>query len=242
MKSITETIISLRPLHDTFVVQHGVGFNWFDYLGMGGSYAYAKNHYDLGDSTHPSLDDEEGWNLVIEQLDLLRPGFIRFGLPPDPHCRPDGTFQGGTPHLERLRRLDAWAQKSGCTIMLDTFLLPEAHVFPADDVMWGKYPTGQFQYAARDNHALARKFLVPLLKHVTLDLGLASVRWFNIINEPFCYGVFETPATLPMLSLIMPKCIGNCARPSRNRIYPMGESSSPGSISFTFSSGRRCRS
>ena len=128
MKSITETIISLRPLHDTFVVQHGVGFNWFDYLGMGGSYAYAKNHYDLGDSTHPSLD--EGGGIWSSSNWISCPRIYPVWYATGSSLPAGRDFSGGTPHLERLRRLDAWAQKSGCTIMLDTFLLPEAHVFP----------------------------------------------------------------------------------------------------------------
>jgi len=154
--------ISLHTRHLTHTVQYGAGFNWFDFLGMGGSYAYAGAHYDLSDPTYPELDDVEGWRLVIEQLDLMRPGFIRFGLPPNPHCDANGAFQGGTLYLERLRRLDAWASRSGCVLMLDTFLLPEWHVFPADEAARAARPSGMFQYLARDNRDLARRFLAPM--------------------------------------------------------------------------------
>ena len=189
--------LHLFPAPDDHAVLHGVGFNWFDYLGAGGTYAYAKGYYELHEHCHPALDDEAGWTALYATLDQLRPGFIRFGIPPTPHCDASGRFVPGTPHLERLARIARWAARNGCTLMLDTFLLPEPHVFPPDEAGYKLNANGQFQYAARDNRALAEHFLAPLLDHVVNDLGLEAVRWFNIINEPFCYGVYATPANQP---------------------------------------------
>jgi hypothetical protein len=51
--------------------------------------------------------------------------------------------------------------------------------------------------AAADNAAYAERFVAPLLRHVVKDLGLASVRLFNPVNEPMEYGVYQTPAGGP---------------------------------------------
>jgi hypothetical protein len=47
--------------------------------------------------------------------------------------------------------------------------------------------------AARDNAAYAERFVAPLVGHVVKDLGLESVRYFNPVNEPMEYGVYQTP-------------------------------------------------
>ena len=175
------------PLPDP--LDFGVGFNWFDHLGSGGLYARNAG-YPLDAPVYPDLADAAAWGEIRLALDEMKPGFIRFGLPPDPHVAPDGSFRPGTVHLARLAWLDQWASRSGCTILLDTFLVPAAHEFP---VPAGLVPGTVCNMAAKDNGAYAQRFVAPLLRHVVKDLRLESVRWFNPVNEPMEYGVYRTP-------------------------------------------------
>jgi hypothetical protein len=172
---------------------YGVGYNWFDHLGAGGLYARNAG-YPLDARIYPDQTDEAAWSEIRTALDELRPGFVRFGLPPDAHVAADGSFRPGTAHLARLSWLDAWARRSDCTILLDTFLIPAAHEFPAPARL---APGAICNMAARDNAAYAERFVAPLLKHVVSDLGLESVRLFNPVNEPMEYGVYQTPAGGP---------------------------------------------
>jgi hypothetical protein len=167
----------------------GVGFNWFDHLGAGGRYARNQG-YPLDAPIYPDLADEAAWDEIRKALDEMKPGFIRFGLPPDPHVGPDGSFRPGTVHLARLAWLDNWARRNGCTVLLDTFLIPAAHEFPVPASL---EPGAICNMAARDNADYAERFVAPLLAHVVNDLGLESVRYFNPVNEPMEYGVYRTP-------------------------------------------------
>lgn len=173
-------------------LDYGVGYNWFDHLGAGG--LYARNAaYPLDRAIYPELSDAAAWLEIRKALDEMRPGFIRFGLPPDPHVAPDGSFRSGTVHLQRLAWLDDWARANGCTILLDPFLIPTAHEFPAPPL-----PPGSIcNMAARDNVAYAERFVAPLLRHIVHDLRLDSVRLFNPVNEPMEYGVYRTPQAGP---------------------------------------------
>ena len=171
----------------------GVGFNWFDHLGAGGLYARYRG-YPLDAPVYPDLADEAAWGEIRTALDETRPGFLRFGLPPDPHVAGDGSFRGGTVHLKRLAWLDGWARKNGCTILLDPFLIPSFHEFPAPPSADGSVNCNM---APSDNTAYARRFVAPLLRHVVVDLGLESVRLFNPVNEPMEYGVYQTPSGGP---------------------------------------------
>ncbi|HXY38734.1 MAG TPA: hypothetical protein VEQ10_03645 [Vicinamibacteria bacterium] len=184
-------MIAGRPLADTLAF--GVGYNWFDHLGAGGFYA-RSNSYPLDRQIYPDLADEEAWGQIRQALDEMRPGFIRFGLPPDAHVAPDGSFRTGTVHLKRLAWLDAWARKNGCTILLDPFLIPAAYEFPPPA---GLAPAAMCNMAARDNTAYAERFVAPLLRHVVKELALESVRYFNPVNEPLEYGVYQTPRDGP---------------------------------------------
>lgn len=175
------------PLPDPLAF--GVGFNWFDHLGSGGLYARNAG-YPLDTPVYPDLADEAAWAEIRLALDEMRPGLIRFGLPPDPHCGADGSFRAGTVHLARLAWLDGWARRNECTLLLDPFLVPAAHEFPLP----ADLPPGSVcNMAARDNEAYATRFVAPLLRHVVRDLGLESVRLFNPVNEPMEYGVYRTP-------------------------------------------------
>jgi|GEM_PF-3258875 len=183
----------LRPdVHGRHDTLHGVGFNWFDYLGMGGHYAATTGEYDLSDEVAPSLDDEISWKALLEALSRFRPGFIRFGLPADPHVREDGSFTTETVHWERLKRLSRWAKENGCAILLDTFLIPTRFALPLPPGT-----TGMRQFGTRDNREYAREFVVPLLKAIAGDADFEAVRYFNPVNEPHCYGVWDMPPDGP---------------------------------------------
>jgi hypothetical protein len=172
---------------------YGVGYNWFDYLGSGGTYNRYRG-YPLDTPTYPDLADTAAWGEIRRALDEMRPGFLRFGLPPDRHVATDGSFVTGTVHLKRLQWLDDWARASGCTVLLDPFLIPRHYEFPAPASGDG---SGNCNMAAADNTAYAERFVAPLLRHVAEDLRLESVRLFNPVNEPMEYGVYQTPAGGP---------------------------------------------
>jgi hypothetical protein len=180
---------------------YGIGYNWFDFLGSGGNYARDKG-YPLDKSVVPDLDDSTGWACVFHALDELKPGFIRFGLPPDHHCDANGRFTWRDPsgqttvHLERLRRLDQWATRNGCVVQLDTFVIPRAHempIPPGTDPVAHWHPVNM---AAANNEHYARDFVAPLLKWV-VEAKLESVTLFNPVNEPIDYGVYQTPPDGP---------------------------------------------
>jgi hypothetical protein len=176
-------------------LRYGVGWNWADFLGSGGVYARSST-YPLSTSCVPDLHDEAGWRALFAILDDLRPGFIRFGLPPDPHVGAvPGTIVTDTVHLTRLERLNEWAVRNGCTIMLDTFFIPARYEFPVPP---GLSDGKNFvNMAAADNDAYASEFLVPLLRHVFVERDLRAVRLFNPVNEPLIYGVYQTPDNQP---------------------------------------------
>ena len=176
-------------------LKYGVGWNWFDFLGCGGSYARSQL-FPLDRETVPALDDETGWRRVFAALDDLRPGFIRFGLPPDPHIdEATGRIVTDTVHMERLERLNDWAVRNGCTVMLDTFLIPSRFEFAeAVGLSDGR---NYVNMAAADNEAYAERFVAPLLRHVLVERELRSVRFFNPVNEPMIYGCYQTPQSGP---------------------------------------------
>lgn len=187
---MTSSSVDLRPAESTHELELGIGFNWMDYFGMGGLYARSPR-YPLSDPVYPDLADEASWSALFRELDELRPGVIRFGLPPDPHVDADGGLITDTVHLSRLERLAQWAARAGSTIILDTFTLPTRFEAPRPSVAVER-PMEWRQMAALDNRALAREFTAPLLKHIKVDRGMVAVRYFNPVNEPMLYGVYRT--------------------------------------------------
>jgi hypothetical protein len=171
----------------------GIGVNWFDYLGMGGSYAHPPEYYPLTDACYPPLEDEAAWRQILDELDRMRPGFLRFGLPPDPHLDERGRLVTDTVHLRRLDLVAGWAASRGCTVLLDTFLLPSRHELPRPEGARLEWDGGMYQLGAADNRAYAREFVAPLLRHVVVERALRAVRLFNPVNEPMAYGVYQMP-------------------------------------------------
>lgn len=172
----------------------GFGWNWFDHLGSGGLYAEDPS-YRMDQEVLPDPEDRAGWASLEVELDALRPSFIRFGLPPEPHTATDGSLITGTKHIQRLQWLDRWAVRSGCTVLVDLFTIPTAYGFPMPASP--REGMSHCNMAARDNDDFARRFVAPLLSHLVHDLGLQSVRAFNPVNEALQYGVYQTPETGP---------------------------------------------
>lgn len=190
------TTLDLYPADTAGVLELGVGFNWFDYLGMGGVYARSPS-YPLSDRVYPDLRDDKTWAAILHELDELRPGLIRFGLPPDPHVGADGGLITDTVHLGRLERLAEWADRAGSTVIVDTFSLPTRFEAPLPPQRSVDRPTDWLQMAALDNRSLARDFVAPLMKHIKVDRGMNAVGYFNPVNEPMLYGVFQTASDGP---------------------------------------------
>jgi hypothetical protein len=183
----------IEPAGEPRRLAPGSGFNWVDHLGMGGSYAHPPEYYPLTDGCYPPLEDQASWKLILGELDRLRPGFIRFGFPPDPHLDERGRIVTDTVHLRRLDLVARWAASRGCTVLLDTFLLPTRYELPLPAGARLPWDGGMYQLGAADNRAYAREFVAPLLRHVCLERGLEAVRFFNPVNEPMAYGVYQMP-------------------------------------------------
>ena len=166
----------------------GVGVNWFDFLGSGGYFARWEG-YPLTAPAFPPLDDKDSWSLFLQELTRLHPGFIRFGLPPDPVLNADGTLKKDSVHFRRLDIAAHWCEEHGALVILDTFVTPALYEFPVPEGIG----TVCVNMAARDNRVYAREFVVPLLDHVIAERGLKAIRYFNPINEPIHYGVYQTP-------------------------------------------------
>jgi len=179
----------------TGVVTYGIGYNWFDFLGIRGGFAREEELYPLRDKVYPEILDKAGWEAVIEGLNILRPGMIRFGLPPDSLIgkRP-GSINVGSVHFKRLEKIARWAETNGCTILLDTFIIPEKYEFPVPEDAHRPF----VNMAAQDNRKYAREFVAPLLRYVVSELDLSAVKFFNPVNEPsFVGGTYQTPSDQP---------------------------------------------
>ncbi len=170
----------------------GIGVNWFDFLGAGGHFARWQG-YPLSASAYPPIDDKESWDLFLAELTRLAPGIIRFGLPPDPILNPDGTLKKDSVHLKHLDIAAQWCEEHNAVMVLDTFVTPALYECPVSQ----NAGTLCLNMAARDNRDYARTYVAPLLRHVTRERGLKAVRFFNPINEPIHYGVYQTPPEGP---------------------------------------------
>lgn len=177
--------------HNVTNIELGMGFNWFDHLGSGGHYARWEK-YPLNDSIYPDWSNEQGWIEIEKGLNELGLDWIRFGLPPDPHVSENGEFIGDTVHIERLIWLNNWAVKYNKIILIDPFIMPEYFEFSCPPDTQKPGPT-IVNMAAANNHLYAQKFVKPLFNLLINELNLASIRYFNPINEPMEYGVFQTP-------------------------------------------------
>ena len=173
----------------------GLGFNWFEHFGSGGYYARWEK-YPLSSQVYPKPDDEKGWKAIEKGLNELNPGWIRFGMPPDPNVGHNGKFNGNTVHFQHLEWLDKWATRNNRIILLDTFLIPGYYEFPLPEGT--KEPGGAIiNMAAKNNRDYAENFVTPMIKYIIDELKLKSVKYFNPVNEPMEYGVYQTPNNKP---------------------------------------------
>jgi len=173
----------------------GLGFNWFEHLGSGSHYArWIK--YPLSEKIYPELDDKAGWQAIEQGLDELNPGWFRFGMPPDQHIDSKGGFVKGTVHFKHLEWLNTWAARKNKVILLDMFLIPRYYEFPVPD---GTEDPGEniVNMAAANNRDYARNFVAPMMDYVVNELKLETVKFFNPVNEPMWYGVYQTPENNP---------------------------------------------
>lgn len=189
--------VSLNLLHQEIQsrMQLGMGYNWFDYFGCGEYYARWEN-YSLQEALYPNLENTSAWSALAEGMDALKLGWIRFGLPPNPHVDAEGKPRLDTVHIQRLKWICAWAQERGKKVLLDFFTTPEfyEHALPSGI----KTPHHWLiNMAPEDNRRYAREFVVPLLKTLVQDYDLQAIRYFNPVNEPMEYGVFQTPGDNP---------------------------------------------
>jgi hypothetical protein len=172
----------------------GVGFNWFGFLGSGGFYARDKK-YCQSTQVFPSIGDVRGWDLVLSELDRLKPGCIRFGLNPDAILDEQGRLIKDSPLLQQLDIIAGWCRRNDSVFILDPFVIPEYYEFPITESAWTN--NGMLNMAARDNREYAEKFVAPLLDHLVRERGWDNIIWFNPVNEPFTYGVYQTPKPGP---------------------------------------------
>ena len=190
-----ETVNYITYKEAEFPIDLGFGFNWFDHLGSGGYYARWEK-YPLTTQVYPELDDKKGWIAIEKGLNELNPGWIRFGMPPDPHVDQKGKFNGDTVHFKHLQWLDKWATKKNRTILLDNFLIPRYFEFPLQKGV--NEPGDQIvNMAAKNNRQYAENFVAPMIDYVVNKLKLKSVRYYNPVNEPMEYGVYQTPDNEP---------------------------------------------
>jgi len=189
-----KTTLVSRP-KNPHSIDLGMGFNWFDHLGAGGYYARWEN-YPLDIPTYPDLSDTKAWSEIERGLDELGLEWIRFGFPPNAHVDEEGHFIRDTVHIQRLIWLNNWATKRGKTILIDPFMMPFYYEFPLPEGV--TEPGSQLiNMAAEDNRAYARNFVAPLFLLLIHELKMDSVRYFNPINEPMEYGVYQTPNDTP---------------------------------------------
>jgi hypothetical protein len=168
-------------------LDYGVGINWFDFLGAGGVYG-RWDAYPLDAQVYPPLEDALAWKLLLEELSRLNPGFIRFGIPPDSILDADGHLLTDSVHILRLEKIANWCQAHGAALILDPFVIPARFEFAVPEGV----NTLMVNMAAKDNSAYAREFVAPLLHHLVVERGLEAIKFFNPINEPINYGVYQT--------------------------------------------------
>ncbi|HEY3323763.1 MAG TPA: hypothetical protein VGP72_25150 [Planctomycetota bacterium] len=182
--SITEKTISR--------LVEGIGIVWCDAFGMGGERGMGQVNMPLNTTCIPLLDDEKNWTLLLEELTLLKPGCIRFLLPPDGFITKRGTMDFDSAHFDRLERLNAWASANGASIILDTLYVPrhlqvkgEKDSEPDDWALDNR--------AAASPAAFAGHFAGPLLDYCISERGWTQIRYYSPVNEPLYGGVFSNP-------------------------------------------------
>ncbi len=155
----------------THTMAEGLGFNWF-------------STYDA--ATYPSPEDDDRWERVLGHLTWLNANFIRFGQSAFEMCDARGNFVPGHWSFDQLRRLNAWAEPRGVSIIADSWYIPKAFQFrpwPEAPYAWGVRGLG-YLLGVEDVDGYINRFVVPYLKYVAEGMGCKAVRWYNHFNEP----------------------------------------------------------
>ena len=174
----------------------GLGFNWCDAFGMGGERGLGQLGAPLNTACIPLLDDVEHWRVLLEELNFLKAGCIRFMLPPDGFITRRGTMDFDSVHFQRLERLNAWAGANGATIILDTIHVPRhLQIKGSDGAGWAVE-----NKAPADPVAFAQNFAGPLLDYCVTERGWTQIRYYSPINEPLYGGIFHHPKEDPFRS------------------------------------------
>jgi len=169
-------------IHVTNEVMHqmaeGLGFNWYS--------CYQPE-------TYPSPTDEKRWAKIFAYADWLNIQFIRFGQSSGPIADEKGHFKPGHHSFDQLRRVNAWAERKGVSLLLDPFGVPKPFKFtPWEGVplVWGQRPPNT---GVEDVEGFVKYFIVPYVRHVVETMNCKAVKWFNFVNEPLTGGAFSTP-------------------------------------------------
>ena len=191
-----------KPPHATITIGtkstsrliEGIGINWCDAFGMGGERGLGLSNMPLNTPCIPLLDDTEHWSLLLEELNFLKAGCIRFMLPPDGFITKRGTMDFDSDHFQRLERLNAWAGANGASIILDTIHVPRhLQVKGPDAEGWAVE-----NRAAADPVAFAQNFAGPLLDYCVAERGWTQIRYYSPVSEPLYGGVFHHPKEDPL--------------------------------------------
>ncbi len=159
-------------------MQEGLGFNWYS--------CFAPE-------TYPAAADEKRWERIFAHVEWLNMRFIRFIQHGDLICDRSGHFKPGHASFDQLRRVNAWAERYGATLLLDPFVIPAPHQYqpwPGAPTVWGGTC---YHLGVKDVDAYVHKFIAPYVRFVVEEMGCRSVRWFNHVNEPLRGGVAATP-------------------------------------------------
>ncbi len=168
----------------------GIGLVWNDAFGMGGDTGAGRKDYPLDTPTYPLLSDEERWKILLHDLSCLKPGWIRFMLPPEGITTKRGTIDTDSVHFERLAKVNAWAQAAGASIALDLCLIPR-HL-----QMRGPDPAGGWAKANKapaDVDLYSRTFVRPVVSFLIEEMRLDQLRYISLVDEPFEGGAFHAP-------------------------------------------------
>lgn len=187
----------LKPPHARIVVSEkstsrlleGIGVNWCDAFGMGGDSGLGQHHVSLNTACIPPLDETAKWTLLFEELTVLKPGCIRFMLPPDGFITKRGTMDFDSIHFQRLERMNAWAGANGASIILDTIYVPHHLQVKGEDAGG----CARNNKAAANPTVFAENFAGPLLDYCVSERGWTQIRYYSPVNEPLYGGIYHHP-------------------------------------------------
>jgi len=165
------------------VIHHmseGLGFNWYS--------CYESN-------TYPAPDDEIRWKKIFDHVEWLNMQFFRFGQNSDLISDENGCFKPGHSSFSQLKRLNAWAERKGVSILIDSWSIPKAFQFEPWEGAPHVHNNHQNGYSlgVKDINGYVNKFIIPYVKYVTEEMNCKAVVWFNHVNEPLCGTFTGTP-------------------------------------------------